>query len=160
MRKKIIGIYKITSPTNRVYIGQSEDILRRFSSYKRLNCKSQPKLYNSLLKYSAESHKFEILIECGISELNALERYYQEMFNCIDPNSGLNCIMTETKIKKRIYNKDYSEKMSKILKGRKFSDDTRKKMSMSKKGIKGLDHNTSVAVIAVNKLTEEKIVDS
>lgn len=31
---KLIGIYKITSPTDRIYIGQSKDINKRFNSYK------------------------------------------------------------------------------------------------------------------------------
>jgi hypothetical protein len=34
---KICGIYKITSPSGKVYIGQSVDIKRRFTTYKILN---------------------------------------------------------------------------------------------------------------------------
>ena len=64
--KKIIGIYKITSPTNRIYIGSSNDIYNRWCSYKNLKCKSQTKLYNSLLKYGAENHIFEIIENCSI----------------------------------------------------------------------------------------------
>jgi hypothetical protein len=33
---KQIGIYKITSPTKRVYIGQSVNIERRFNTYEKL----------------------------------------------------------------------------------------------------------------------------
>jgi hypothetical protein len=44
-----IGIYKITSPTNKVYIGQSIKINERKRKYKKLDCKNQPKIYNSLL---------------------------------------------------------------------------------------------------------------
>ena len=37
-----IGIYKITSPSNKIYIGQSINIERRFKEYKTLkNCKFQ-----------------------------------------------------------------------------------------------------------------------
>lgn len=39
-----IGIYKIKSPSNRIYIGQSWDIDKRLNYYKRLLCKSQIKL--------------------------------------------------------------------------------------------------------------------
>jgi len=35
----MIGIYKITSPSNKVYIGQSINIEKRFKSYKRYDCK-------------------------------------------------------------------------------------------------------------------------
>ena len=47
----MIGIYKITSPNNKVYIGQSVDIEKRLKRYKNLNCKKQSKIYNSLNKY-------------------------------------------------------------------------------------------------------------
>ena len=72
---KICGIYKITSPSGKIYIGQSKDIRRRMQYYNRLNCKNQTKLYNSLLKYGWENHLFEILIECSELELNYLEKY-------------------------------------------------------------------------------------
>lgn len=41
---KICGIYKITNPKNRVYIGQSVDVRHRIYSYKVSNCKDQPML--------------------------------------------------------------------------------------------------------------------
>ena len=45
---KKIGIYKITNLINgKIYIGQSVNILKRWLSYKKLNCKGQPKLYRS-----------------------------------------------------------------------------------------------------------------
>ena len=37
----MIGIYKITSPNNRVYIGQSINIEKRFIGYKRMYVKNQ-----------------------------------------------------------------------------------------------------------------------
>ena len=46
----MIGIYKITNPTNKIYIGQSIDIKKRFNQYKNLQCKGQKALYSSLLK--------------------------------------------------------------------------------------------------------------
>lgn len=36
-----IGIYKITSPSNKVYIGQSRNIDKRLLKYKRLICERQ-----------------------------------------------------------------------------------------------------------------------
>lgn len=56
------GIYKITSPTGKVYIGQSYDIEKRFRHYKRLDCKGQTKLFNSLSKHGYKNHSFEIVI--------------------------------------------------------------------------------------------------
>ena len=42
-------IYKITSPSQKVYIGQSRNIQNRVQNYKRLDCKKQPILYKSLI---------------------------------------------------------------------------------------------------------------
>ena len=92
----MIGIYKITSPSGKVYIGQSIDIEKRFKDYKRLsNCKSQIKLFRSFLKHGVDNHKFEILLECCIDEINKQERYYQELYNATCKN-GLNLKLTNT----------------------------------------------------------------
>jgi group I intron endonuclease len=112
------GIYKITSPSKRIYIGQSIDIKNRFRYYKRISCKEQPKLFNSLKKYGVNKHLFELISECDINELNELERYYQELYNCID--KGLNCMFTKSKH----FNGNHSE-------------ETKKKMSISSMGQKG-----------------------
>jgi len=85
----MIGIYKITSPSGRIYIGQSVDIDTRWIYYRNLTCKSQPKIYNSLKKYGAENHIFEIIEECGLEELNNKEGYWQDFYNSI--HEGLNC---------------------------------------------------------------------
>lgn len=46
---KICGIYKITNPNSRIYIGQSINIKNRFWSYMSKGAaKNQHKLYNSL----------------------------------------------------------------------------------------------------------------
>ena len=90
----MVGIYKITNPNNKVYIGQSINIERRFLTYKKYNCQSQIKLYNSLNKYGFDNHIFEIIEECNDEELNTKERYYQEKYDAIE--KGLNCIYTKT----------------------------------------------------------------
>jgi group I intron endonuclease len=77
------GIYKITSPTNKVYIGQSWNIGNRWNSYSRLKCKAQPKIYNSLIKYGVENHLFELvhLLPNDVSQdvLNNYEIIYWEL---------------------------------------------------------------------------------
>jgi group I intron endonuclease len=107
----MIGIYKITSPSNKVYIGQSIDIEQRFKQYKYLKCKGQIILYRSLKKHGVEKHKFEILCECEISELNDKERYYQELYSSIG-FKGMNCQLVDTINQKRIFSEETKLKMS------------------------------------------------
>lgn len=59
----MVGVYKIVSPTDKMYIGQSWDIHKRINHYKNLWCKRQPKLYSSLNKYGFQNHDFEVIHE-------------------------------------------------------------------------------------------------
>lgn len=126
---KICGIYKITSPTNRIYIGQSIDINRRKNQYRRIDnkIKKMTKIYKSLIKYGFEKHKFEIIEECIENDLNARERYWQEYYN-VTGKFGLNCILVESFNKKRIVSEETKEKISKnnsrYWKGRKRSKES------------------------------------
>ena len=159
----MIGIYKITSPTKKVYIGQSVNIEKRFLSYKGYNCKNQNILYNSFLKYGVSKHKFEILEQCDMNQLNDKERYYQDLYSAIG-KSGLNCRLTKSSDRsgsisefhkqkisdsnigrkksldsiekfKETLNKKYKNGYLNPNKGRKLSEETKKKMSIAKKGI-------------------------
>jgi hypothetical protein len=47
MRDNVVGIYKITSPSGKIYIDQSWDIGMRRYKYKSNNLKGQVKLTNS-----------------------------------------------------------------------------------------------------------------
>lgn len=90
---RITGIYKITSPSKRVYIGQSKNISERWKSYKYLLNKpyiSQRKLANSFKKYGIGSHLFEVLEECTLEQLNEKELYWQNHYDTI--NKGLNSL--------------------------------------------------------------------
>lgn len=87
---KVCGIYKIVSPSGKIYIGQSIDIIKRFSRYFRLDCKTQQKVYESLKKHGPCNHKFEIICQCDKEELNDLEKYYIELYQCFNSKFGLN----------------------------------------------------------------------
>ena len=148
---KIIGIYKITSPSGRIYIGQSVDFKRRYSEYENLNnIIGQTRLYNSFVKYGAENHVIEFIEECKFPQLNIVERKWQDYYNVIGKN-GLNCVLTktdelprvvceETRIKisngnkGRIVSQKTRNKLSKIHKGRKCSEETKIKLSKSNTG--------------------------
>lgn len=87
--KKISGIYKITSPSGRIYIGKSIDIKTRWYGYSRVKL-SQTKVYMSFQKYGMESHVFEIIEECENDILSERELYWQKYYNSVE--EGLNCI--------------------------------------------------------------------
>lgn len=71
-----IAIYRLTSPSGNIYIGQTVNIRRRFSYYKSSGAPFQPALNRSFLKYGIDNHKFEILYELpdGTSR-NVLDQY-------------------------------------------------------------------------------------
>lgn len=127
----MIGIYKITSPSGKIYIGQSVNINNRISSYRNLKCRNQIKLYNSLLKYSFDNHKFEILEECDVNVLNERERYYQDFYNS-SSEKNLNCKLTKTDDKTGFLSAETKSKISAGNKGKKVSLESRKKMSYAK----------------------------
>ena len=163
----MIGIYKITSPSGKIYIGQSVDIKTRFRKYKYLNCKRQTYLYNSFQKYGVENHTFEIIEECTLEQLNEREIYWGTYYNVLNKN-GLNLRLgdangkcseeTKQKIGKGNKNKIMSEEaknnISKALKGRKITWDT--------PGPKGYKHSEEskekMRKPRVNKWEREKLV--
>ena len=135
----LIGIYKITSPSNKIYIGQSLNILRRFNNYKRIeDCKTQIKLYNSLKKYGTENHIFEIIEECPLENLNTRERYWQDFYKVLE--GGLNCKLTKTEDKNGFLNKETCNKIGKSKIGNKnnlgrvFTDEHKSNITKGKLG--------------------------
>ena len=138
----MIGIYKITSPSGKIYIGQSVNILSRINKYKTARCITQPIILKSILKYGWENHVFEIVCECEQSELNEKERYYQEMFDCIGKN-GLNCMLTNTRTKSgkarqetidKLTGRKLPESTREKMRNKKLSEETRRKISQSNTG--------------------------
>lgn len=151
----MIGIYKITSPSNKVYIGQSVNINRRFNHYFKLqSCKNQIHLYNSLLKYGVENHKFDILLECTRQELDLYETFWYNFYKNMNftllnlkepgskgkhhPDSLLKIIEGLKKRKPTDYTK---QKIRNSLKGHEVTNETREKISKSKLGKKLSDEH-------------------
>ena len=104
------GIYKITSPNGKIYIGQSEDLTRRNKEYSKLqNCKTQIRLYNSLLKHGWENHQFDIIEYCSKDQLNCSERFWQDEFDVL--SGGLNLILQECGESRKVISKETRSKM-------------------------------------------------
>ncbi len=85
----MIGIYKITEKKNpnNFYIGQSNDIERRFKEhiYKTYE-QSRIPFDEEITKKGKDAFLFEVLEICSINELNDKERYWIKKLNAV--NSG------------------------------------------------------------------------
>jgi group I intron endonuclease len=149
-----IGIYKITNPKGKIYIGQSVNIEKRWKYYinESYNKRDhQNKLFNSLKKYSPENHKFEIIEECSIDQLNEREIYWGLKYDCINPLVGLNLRelgkqglwteeakkkLSKAQLGKKRHTDESKSKISNKLKGTKYTDEQKKKCSENS-GMKG-----------------------
>jgi group I intron endonuclease len=124
----MIGIYKITSPSGRVYVGQSTDVEKRWENYNKLQGKGQTRLYRSFIKHSVSSHTFEVVEECTFEELNVKERYWQEYYKVLGI-MGLNCRLVHTEEKSAIFSEETRKRLSEAAKGKKKAEKTKELMS-------------------------------
>lgn len=70
-------LYKMTSPSGRVYIGQTRRFKERMRRYKTAQCPKQRLLFSSLNKYGWETHRLEILAEGEMTQ-NEIDKLEQE----------------------------------------------------------------------------------
>ena len=118
------GIYKITNLVNsKVYIGASKNVEKRWSNHRR-SVKSP--IHSDLETYGLENFKFEILLECPEDMLAQWERDMICLCDADDPERGYNSRD----------DRPYSLKMSETLKGRKLSDEVRRKLSKAHKEVR------------------------
>lgn len=141
----MVGIYKITSPSGKVYIGQSWNIEQRKGYYSRLRCNRQPKLYASLVKHGWDAHTFEVIVplpeDIDQSVLDNYEiLYWQQHMDC-----NVDLMNTRGPGVGGKHSEETKQKMSKSFKGINkgrpswnkgvcFSEESKKRMSDSKKG--------------------------
>jgi group I intron endonuclease len=165
----IIGIYKITSPSGKVYIGQSVNIKRREKAYVNEHCSDQPSIYRSIKKYGWKIHLHEIIEQCSLDELNEREVYWKQqeldkvsgdwskVLFCKLHDNGGGSLSDITKQKISISNKgkqkppfteDHKDKISKAKKGWIITQEHRDKISKANKG------NTQ-SLTAINQRVEK-----
>lgn len=86
----MIGIYKITNKLNgKAYIGQSNDIERRFKEHQQKGESSRIPLDIAIQKYGKDNFIYEIIEECSLEELNQKEQYWIAILNTV--KNGYNC---------------------------------------------------------------------
>jgi len=173
MGKELSGvIYKITSPNNKIYIGQTINFEQRCRKYKYQAFKGQIKLWNNCQKYLWNPiDTIEIIEICKRDDLDERERYWINEYNTYV--SGLNSDLgggtrkgfkhsEETKEKLRLANtgnKHSDETKKKISEAaRNMSDETKKKISDGNKGKKiSIEHKNKISETNTGrKLTEEQ----
>lgn len=155
----MIGIYKITSPSGKIYIGQTTNFIKRKNYYKNGAKPYQVRIYNSLEKYGYNAHTIEFIEECLVESLNERERHWQEFYDVIGKN-GLNCRLTATNDKsgflsesskhklsiakkKVVIDGEWREKFAYDWSGKNHSEQTKRKMSESAKGKKKTSEHIS-----------------
>lgn len=125
------GIYKITNPKGKVYVGQSIDVERRLKKYQRGCDPVQSKLYNSFIKYGTANHTFEVLEYVEEQQLTLAEEHWMVFYNSI--KNGLN--LKEAGSKGSVH-EETKQKISTALRGREITPEWREKISKANKGLK------------------------
>ncbi|MFA6569987.1 MAG: hypothetical protein WCT77_01985 [Bacteroidota bacterium] len=132
----MVVIYKLTTPSGKIYIGQTKDIKHRFYAYKRGACIKQPKLYYSIQKYGWDNMKKELLEYANEEIADTSEQSWIKYFDSV--NKGLNCQLGGIGVKTKGYsikphNKKHRKNLSISHTGKKHSIETKQKMSNSGK---------------------------
>ena len=143
-------IYKMVSPNNQIYIGQTINIKSRMYSYNKNKFKKQTKLWNNCRFYNWNpSEAFEIIEECLCGEdkilLNGREIYWINFYDSY--LNGLNCTKggkgqvgrrwtEEEKLKQReitLTNGSGFIKGNRINEGKILSEENKVKITLSSK---------------------------
>lgn len=136
--KKIVCIYIIeNSEANKVYIGQTTNYQKRsnahFSKLRR-NAHDNEHLQKAFNKYGEKAFSIRILKECKEADLDRLEKFFIAEYKSADKKYGYNIFEGGERPGYRLHPKEVREKLSRALKGRKFSDEHKKRIGEANKG--------------------------
>lgn len=116
-------VYKILSPSGKIYIGSTMHFINRMASYKYMRCTSQIKLIHSFQKYGFENHIISIVEECEKENIRQRESYYGHLFECLGEN-GLNLTLPKSDEGFACHSLETRRKRSESHKGKKFGKET------------------------------------
>lgn len=86
----MIGIYKIENKINgKVYIGQSNNIQRRFQEHQTKGETSRIPVDIAIQKYGKDNFTYTVIEETTIDKLNQAEEFWIDYFNSVE--TGYNC---------------------------------------------------------------------
>lgn len=122
------GIYKLTSPSGKVYIGQTVQLNARLNKYKNGHIKNQSYIYNAIKKYDFDNFIVEILYETKKKYnhlnimLDVLEKKFIKFYKSNNPEFGYNLMSGGTN-------------------GYRHSEETKRKISVKRKEYLSIDEN-------------------
>lgn len=164
--KRIIvsGIYGLRNKTTgKWYVGQSVDIFERWRDYQMLRCKNQTKIYHALLKYGYDNFEKIVIEEIPSSDwvLDYREMYWIRKYNSV--NSGYNIAEgggVGISFRGRKHSEETKKKMSAWQIGRKRTAETIEKMRKSltgkKYGPKSKETKEKIRLSNVGKIVSEE----
>ena len=86
----MIGIYKIENKVKgKIYIGQSNNIQRRFQEHQTKGASSRIPVDVAIQKYGKDNFTYTVIEETTIDKLNQAEEFWINYFNSIE--TGYNC---------------------------------------------------------------------
>jgi group I intron endonuclease len=152
------GIYKITNiQNNKMYIGSSVNVTMRITRHKvdlKRNTHPNTHLQRTYNKNGKKVFIYEVIEYCNPDRLISLEQQYIDQLNpeynmCKQARSVLG-IKRSNKTKK---------KLSKALKGRKFTDEHKKKLSAAKIGTTRIfteEHKNKISQALIGRTISNK----
>ncbi len=159
------GVYIMShDESGKVYVGSSKAIIKRKSRHLTLLKKNQhwnPYLQAAYNKYGASAFTFKTVIACPPDERIFHEQRLIDQYNSADRQTGYNLSRIVDEVTE--YSDESRERMRKAIKpghgkwnlGRRHSEESKRKMSESRKGIK-----SSKKRPPVSQETRKKISDS
>lgn len=143
-KKILCGIYQITHLSScRVYIGSSNHIYKRWGAHRSaLNNNRHENRYLQFAwnKYGEDQFRFEIVELVDKVNIAEREKYWMDKTGCLDRNRGFNIFPDPTGLNKPPLSEEHKRKISETFKGRTFSDEHRKNLSIALKGKKKPAH--------------------
>jgi len=162
-------IYKITSPTGRIYIGKTTNYEKRLKCYKKIHCHNQHLIRKSLIKYGFDSHKVKIIDEFKSDTLYSSDKEmfwikkYMSNYSKWPEMRGMNLTDGGEGTLGRKNTKEQSEYISKIRKQNPpragkgiwtHTEETKEKIRIARK--KELSNPNYVSPVKGRKLTEDQ----
>lgn len=133
----MVGIYKITSPSAKVYIGQSWKMKERHKSYRNSGAKKQLALQNSFLKYGSKNHLYECIAELPSDVDQKVLDTYEILYWQLYKDCGVKMLNIKEPGKGGRLSEEMKRKKSVAMLGRKLhTEESKKKISIANTGNK------------------------